>query len=105
MTTVDSNQFGRFETLNRWQRKGLAEFDVSPSARHVWHVLWGRANKLGVVRMSYKQIAAETGLSKRSCMRCVKELIGKEIIKIHRRGDSNNMANLYAIQVEERKPR
>ena len=105
MTTAVADQYGRFETLNYWQRERLPELGVSPSARLVWFVLWGRANKDGEVRISYEQIAYETGWSRRHCMDCVKELITNEVIKIHRRGNSAKKANTYALQVVPRKKR
>ena len=94
--------YGRFETLNYWQRERLPALGVSPTARHVWHVLWGRADEKGVVVMSYGQISHEVGRTKRCCMKDISELIEKDIIQLRERGNSKNMANTYALRLKKK---
>ena len=78
-----------FETWDFWQHK-LTERDVSALARSVLRVLYDHANKLGVVDMSYEEIAKKSGAAKRTVQNLVKELITKMIItKTNARGGKN----------------
>lgn len=97
------SEYGRFETRNYWTRGGLAAVEVSPMGRHVWSTLWDYAESNGVVTISFKQIADETGWSKRSCQDKVNELIEKGVIKKISSGGSDGESNIYALQVKKKK--
>lgn len=89
----------RFKTLNYWQRKGLIAVEATPPARHIWHVLWGHADELGVVTLSFSRLANETGYSVRCCQDKIKELIDKMVIKIVSKGNFKGKSNTYALSL------
>lgn len=97
------SEYGRFETRNYWTRGGLAAAGVSPMGRHVWSTLWDHAEANGVVTRSFKQLAEETGWSKRACQEKVNELIEKGVIKKISSGNVNRDSNTYALQVKKSK--
>ncbi len=48
--------------------------------------------------MSYGRIEKETGLSRRSCINLIQELIDHELVKLIKRGGTPHFANRYVIK-------
>lgn len=89
----------RFNTLRKMRLEIFNEKKLSSSARLVWFVFWSSARANGRVRLSYDRIAAESGLSRRTCIKLVKELKDKGVLRLVKRGGFPNRVNLYAIRI------
>lgn len=95
-------EYGRFETLNYW-RERLGDLEVPSSARFVWYVLWSHADRGGICSLSFRRIAADTGLSLRTCKYAVNKLVDKSIIKIVKSGNFQGEVNTYALKVAKKR--
>lgn len=89
----------RFNTINKMSLVGFDRANISPSARHVWLVLWRSARHDGRVKISYGRIAEETGRSRRHCIRSVNELIDKNAVRILKKGGKPDRPNLFKIRI------
>jgi hypothetical protein len=77
---------GRFQTVNDFV--DVSQQSVSPMARSVWLTLWRETKSNGLVQISHGQIAAKVGISRRSSIRLVNDLVEAGLCKVVSKGNS-----------------
>jgi DNA-binding transcriptional ArsR family regulator len=85
---------GRFAVLNAFVDFALAELSRREIA--VWLVLY-RDTKDGTARTSYDDLARRTGLNRRNVGRALRELEGRGLVKIVRRGGLGRGPSSYRV--------
>ena len=88
----------RFECLNAFVDRGIAEAELTPSGIAIWLVLYRHARPDGTTEATVETIGTSTGLCRRTILRGLRELKGAGMLKTIRRGGIGRGASKYVMR-------
>lgn len=87
---------GRFEVLNQFVDESAKSLSTTDQA--VWLVLYRETKSNGTASVSHQQIADKTGVSRRTAIRSVAELVKAGLAEVVNRGSSEgNTPSTYRV--------
>jgi predicted transcriptional regulator len=87
----------RFETLNAFVDRGIAEAGLSPASIAVWLVLYRHGKPDGSTEIPVDFIAQQSGLSRSTVLRSLAELRAASMLKTTKKGGIGRGANRYIL--------
>lgn len=72
--------------------------ELTPAEVRVWLVLFRDTKKTGLARTGQADIARRAGLSQRMVKKAVRKLVGRDIVKVIRRGRLNAGPSVYKVR-------